>query len=60
MPVSIVQTEYSVFEREVEDEVLPTLRELGIGFVAYSPLSRGMLTDHLKPASEYPENDMRH
>jgi aryl-alcohol dehydrogenase-like predicted oxidoreductase len=59
-PVSVVQTEYSVFEREVEDEILPTLRELGIGFVAYSPLGRGMLTGDLKPASEYPENDMRH
>jgi aryl-alcohol dehydrogenase-like predicted oxidoreductase len=58
-PVSVVQTEYSVFEREVEDEILPTLRELGIGFVAYSPLGRGMLTGDLKPASEYPENDMR-
>jgi aryl-alcohol dehydrogenase-like predicted oxidoreductase len=59
-PVSVVQTEYSVFEREVEDEILPTVRELGIGFVAYSPLGRGMLTGDLKPASEYPENDMRH
>jgi aryl-alcohol dehydrogenase-like predicted oxidoreductase len=59
-PVSVVQTEYSIFEREVEDEILPTLRELGIGFVAYSPLGRGMLTGDLKPASEYPENDMRH
>jgi aryl-alcohol dehydrogenase-like predicted oxidoreductase len=59
-PVSVVQTEYSVFEREVEDKILPTLRELGIGFVAYSPLGRGMLTGDLKPAGEYPENDMRH
>jgi aryl-alcohol dehydrogenase-like predicted oxidoreductase len=59
-PVSVVQTEYSVFEREVEDAILPTLRELGVGFVAYSPLGRGMLTGELKPASEYPENDMRH
>jgi aryl-alcohol dehydrogenase-like predicted oxidoreductase len=59
-PVSVVQTEYSVFEREVEDAILPTLRELGVGFVAYSPLGRGMLTGGLKPASEYPENDMRH
>ena len=59
-PVSVVQTEYSVFEREVEDEVLPTVRELGIGFVAYSPLGRGMLTGDLKPASEYAESDMRH
>ena len=58
-PVSVVQTEYSIFEREVEDAVLPTVRELGIGFVAYSPLGRGMLTGDLKPAAEYPEGDMR-
>ena len=59
-PVSVVQTEYSVFEREVEDAILPTVRELGIGFVAYSPLGRGMLTADLKPAGAYPANDMRH
>jgi aryl-alcohol dehydrogenase-like predicted oxidoreductase len=58
-PVSVVQTEYSIFEREVEDAILPTVRELGIGFVPYSPLGRGMLTGDLKPASEYPEGDMR-
>jgi aryl-alcohol dehydrogenase-like predicted oxidoreductase len=58
-PVSVVQTEYSIFEREVEDQILPTVRELGIGFVPYSPLGRGMLTGDLKPASEYPEGDMR-
>jgi aryl-alcohol dehydrogenase-like predicted oxidoreductase len=58
-PVSVVQTEYSVFEREVEDEILPTVRELGIGFVAYSPLGRGFLTGKVKPASEYDESDMR-
>ena len=59
-PVSALQTEYSLWERGLEEEILPTLRELGIGFVAYSPLGRGMLTGDLKPASEYPENDMRH
>lgn len=58
-PVTVVQTEYSIFEREVEAEILPTVRELGIGFVPYSPLGRGMLTGDLKPASAYPENDMR-
>ena len=58
-PVSVIQTEYSIFEREVEDEILPTVRELGIGFVPYSPLGRGMLTGDLRPASEYPDNDMR-
>jgi aryl-alcohol dehydrogenase-like predicted oxidoreductase len=58
-PVSVVQTEYSIFEREVEADVLPALRELGIGFVPYSPLGRGMLTGDLQPASSYPDNDMR-
>jgi len=58
-PVSVLQTEYSVFERDVEDAVLPAVRELGIGFVAYSPLGRGFLTSAVKPASEYPEGDMR-
>jgi len=58
-PVSVLQTEYSIFERTVEAEVLPALRELGIGFVAYSPLGRGFLTGDFKPASEYPADDMR-
>ncbi len=58
-PVSALQTEYSLFEREVEDTVLPVLRELGIGFVPYSPLGRGFLTSDVRPASEYPEDDMR-
>lgn len=57
-PVTVLQTEYSVFEREVE-VILPTLRELGIGFVPYSPLGRGFLTGEVKPAAEYAENDMR-
>jgi aryl-alcohol dehydrogenase-like predicted oxidoreductase len=58
-PVSVLQTEYSIFEREVEVNVLPVLRELGIGFVPYSPLGRGFLTGDVKPASEYPDGDMR-
>jgi aryl-alcohol dehydrogenase-like predicted oxidoreductase len=58
-PVSVLQTEYSVFERTVEAKILPAVRELGIGFVAYSPLGRGFLTSAVKPASEYPANDMR-
>jgi aryl-alcohol dehydrogenase-like predicted oxidoreductase len=58
-PVSVLQTEYSIFEREVEPEILPLLRELGIGFVPYSPLGRGFLTGEIKPASEYPADDMR-
>jgi aryl-alcohol dehydrogenase-like predicted oxidoreductase len=58
-PVSVLQTEYSLFEREIEPEILPLLRELGIGFVPYSPLGRGFLTGEIKPASEYPADDMR-
>jgi aryl-alcohol dehydrogenase-like predicted oxidoreductase len=58
-PVSVLQTEYSVFERHVEADVLPAVRELGIGFVPYSPLGRGFLTGAVKPAAEYPDNDMR-
>jgi len=57
-PVSVLQTEYSIFERDVE-QLFPTLHELGIGFVAYSPLGRGFITDAAKPAAEYAENDMR-
>jgi len=58
-PVSVLQTEYSIFEREVQDAVLPTVRELGIGFVAYSPLGRGFLTSAVKPADQYDEGDFR-
>ncbi|MFF4768775.1 aldo/keto reductase [Streptomyces sp. NPDC001255] len=58
-PVSAVQTEYSLFERGVESAVLPALRELGIGFVPYSPLGRGFLTGEMKPADQYPADDMR-
>lgn len=57
-PVTVLQTEYSVFERDVES-IFPTLRELGIGFVPYSPLGRGFLTGEAKPAAGYAENDMR-
>ena len=58
-PVSVLQTEYSVFERSVEAEVLPVVRQLGIGFVPYSPLGRGFLTGEVRPAAEYPANDLR-
>ena len=58
-PVSVLQTEYSLFERQVEVKVLPVLRELGIGFVPYSPLGRGFLTSAVQPASDYPADDMR-
>ena len=57
-PVSVLQTEYSLFERDVES-IFPTLTELGIGFVPYSPLGRGFLTGTAKPAGEYDETDMR-
>ena len=58
-PITALQSEYSLWEREVEREVLPTARELGIGFVPYSPLGRGFLTGAAKPAEEYPEDDYR-
>ncbi|MEU3620581.1 aldo/keto reductase [Streptomyces sp. NPDC006872] len=58
-PVSVLQTEYSLFERDVEEKILPVVRELGIGFVPYSPLGRGFLTSAVKPGHEYAEDDMR-
>lgn len=57
-PVSVLQTEYSLFERDAE-QLFPTLRDLGIGFVAYSPLGRGFITGAVKPAAEYDPTDMR-
>lgn len=57
-PVAMLQTEYSLFERDVE-VLFPLLRELGIGFVPYSPLGRGFLTGTAKPADRYEETDMR-
>jgi aryl-alcohol dehydrogenase-like predicted oxidoreductase len=59
-PISALQSEYSLFEREVEAEVLPACRELGIGFVPYSPLGRGLITGKVKRAEEYAaDNDNR-
>jgi len=58
-PISALQTEYSLWERGVEAAVLPTCRELGIGFVAYSPLGRGFLTGRIKRAEEYGSDDVR-
>jgi aryl-alcohol dehydrogenase-like predicted oxidoreductase len=58
-PISALQSEYSLFSRDVEDEVLPTLRELGIGFVAYSPLGRGFLTGAWRSMDDLPEDDTR-
>jgi aryl-alcohol dehydrogenase-like predicted oxidoreductase len=57
-PVSALQTEYSLFEREVE-QLFPVLKELGIGFVPYSPLGRGFITGTAKPAGSYDATDMR-
>jgi aryl-alcohol dehydrogenase-like predicted oxidoreductase len=54
-----VQTEYSLFTREVEDDVLPTLRELGIGLVAYSPLGRGYLSGRFASADDLDADDWR-
>jgi aryl-alcohol dehydrogenase-like predicted oxidoreductase len=58
-PVSALQTEYSLWERGLEEEILPTLRELGIGLVPYSPLGRGFLTGDVRRAEDYPEDDYR-
>lgn len=58
-PITALQTEYSLWSREPEDEILPTVRELGIGFVAYSPLGRGFLTGRWKRFEDLPENDYR-
>ncbi len=58
-PITALQTEYSLWSRDVEDEILPTVRELGIGFVAYSPLGRGFLTGRIRRFEDLPENDFR-
>lgn len=58
-PVTAVQSEYSLWTRDQEDEILPALRELGIGFVAYSPLGRGFLTGAIRSTGELPDTDYR-
>jgi aryl-alcohol dehydrogenase-like predicted oxidoreductase len=58
-PISALQTEYSVWSRDPEQEILPTLRELGIGFVPYSPLGRGFLTGALRSLDDLDEGDFR-
>jgi aryl-alcohol dehydrogenase-like predicted oxidoreductase len=58
-PISALQTEYSLFTRDPEDEVLPTVRELGVGFVAYSPLGRGFLTGRLRSVGDLAADDYR-
>jgi aryl-alcohol dehydrogenase-like predicted oxidoreductase len=58
-PITALQTEYSLWSRDPEDEVLGTVRELGIGFVAYSPLGRGFLTGKIKSPADLPDDDFR-
>lgn len=58
-PISALQTEYSLWSRDVEDRILPTVRELGVGYVAYSPLGRGFLTGQIKRIEDLPEDDYR-
>jgi aryl-alcohol dehydrogenase-like predicted oxidoreductase len=58
-PITALQTEYSLFTRDLEDEILPTIRELGIGLVPYSPLGRGILTGAIAKADDLEEGDSR-
>ena len=58
-PISTLQTEFSLWSREPEDEILPTVRELGIGFVAYSPLGRGFLTGAIRSPGDFEADDRR-
>lgn len=58
-PITALQSEYSIWEREVEEDILPTCQELGIGFVPYSPLGRGFLTGAFRSRDDLPENDWR-
>jgi aryl-alcohol dehydrogenase-like predicted oxidoreductase len=58
-PIAALQSEYSLWERNLEAEIIPLLRELGIGLVPFSPLGRGFLTGSAKRADEYPEGDYR-
>jgi len=59
-PIAALQSEYSLWERNLESRIIPLLRELGIGLVPFSPLGRGFLTGAAKRAEEYPESDYRH
>lgn len=58
-PVTVLQTEYSLWARDVEPEILPACRELGIGFVGYAPLGRGLLTGGIRKVEDFPEGDRR-
>src|SRR5438132_11088508 len=59
-PIAALQSEYSLWERNLEPRIIPLLRELGIGLVPFAPLGRGFLTGSIKRAEEYPESDYRH
>jgi len=59
-PITALQSEYSLWERNLEPRIIPLLRELGIGLVPFAPLGRGFLTGSVKRAEEYPESDYRH
>jgi len=58
-PITALQTEYSLWSRDPEDEILPTIRELGIGFVAYSPVGRGFLSGRIRSVDDLGEDDFR-
>jgi len=58
-PISVLQSEYSLWERNLEPRIIPLLRELGIGIVPFAPLGRGFLTGAVRRAEEYPEGDFR-
>lgn len=58
-PVTALQTEYSLWTRDPEEQLLPVLRELGIGLVPYSPLGRGFLTGHIRTLDDIPDDDWR-
>jgi aryl-alcohol dehydrogenase-like predicted oxidoreductase len=58
-PVAALQTEYSLWTRDVEAEILPLLRELGIGFVPYSPLGHGLLTGQIRTVDDFADDDWR-
>src|SRR5438874_761364 len=59
-PIAALQSEYSLWERNLEPRIIPLLRELGVGLVPFAPLGRGFLTGSVKRAEEYPESDYRH
>ncbi|HYW71375.1 MAG TPA: aldo/keto reductase [Pyrinomonadaceae bacterium] len=59
-PIAALQSEYSLWERNLEPRIIPLCRELGVGVVPFAPLGRGFLTGNVKPAEEYPPEDFRH